>query len=254
MIYVLLENRYILTVRHEKMGDGIRIAHISDLHKRRFGRDNVRLCQAVKRENPDIIFITGDLISRTEKNFTIAGNTVRQLAEIAPVCMIFGNHEQDLSPELKAEFVSVVSKNGADVLRNESRIADIKGRRLKIFGLEESYDVYKVNGGYRDLKVLEKADITELVGDCPDGEVLLMAHNPFFGEAYSQWGAKYTFSGHVHGGIVRIFGIGLLSPERKPLPKVSKGIYSYGNSKLLVSAGLGKKRLFNPSEIVIYDI
>lgn len=252
--YALLENKFILTVRHEKSGDGIRIAHISDLHKRRFGKDNIRLCQAVKRESPDVIFITGDLVSRCEEDFTVAGRTVKQLAETAPVYLIFGNHEQDLSPAKKAEFLRVVGENGARILRNECAETEINGRRLKIFGLEESYEVYKVNGRYRNLKVLEKGDITALLGDCPDGEVLLLAHNPFFGEAYSQWGADYTFSGHVHGGIVRIFGIGLLSPERKILPRASKGVYTYGGKKLLVSAGLGKKRLFNPSEVVIYDI
>lgn len=254
VIYVLFENRCVLAVRHEKTGSGIRIAHISDLHKRRFGRDNSWLCGKVRRERPDIIFITGDLVSRRETDLTVAEKTVKELTSIAPVYMIFGNHEQDLSDAVKAEYVRIAGKYSAHLLRNEKITADIKGRRLYIYGLMESYDVYKINGRYRNLKVLEKNDITKLVGDCPDGEVLLLAHNPFFGEAYSQWGADYIFSGHVHGGIVRLFGKAMLSPERKPFPKVSKGIYSYNGKKLLVSAGLGKMRLFDPPEIVIYDI
>lgn len=253
-VYAVFENRYLLTVRHESIGRGIRIAHISDLHKRRFGRDNIRLCQTVEREKPDVIFITGDLVSRKEKDLSTAKKTVEQLIKTAPVYMIFGNHEQDLSDGLKAEYARIAEKSGAHLLRNEMAETEINGRKLKIYGLEESLDVYKKDGSYRGLKVLEKSDITELVGDRPEGEVILLAHNPFFGEAYSQWGADYTFSGHVHGGIVRLFGIGLLSPERKLLPKNAKGVYSFGRMKLFVSAGLGKKRLFNPSEIVIYDI
>ena len=254
MIYALFENYVFLSVRHEKLGEDVRIAHISDLHKKRFGKDNTKLCDAVKREKPDIIFITGDIVSRTSTDFTITGKTVKQLSDIAPVYMIFGNHEQDLSDSLQADLVRTVTENGAHLLRNESTIAEIKGRRLNIYGLLDGLDVYVVNGGYRGLKQLKKADITSFLGECPEGEVLLLAHNPFFGEAYSQWGAGYIFSGHVHGGMVRVFGIPLLSPERKPFPKVSKGVYSYNGKKLLVSAGLGKKRLFNPSEIVIYDI
>lgn len=254
VIYALLENRFILTVRREKYGSGVRIAHISDLHKRRFGRDNERLCKAVKAENPDIIFITGDLVSRCENDLSTAEKTLKQLAETAPVYMIFGNHEKELKDGIKAEYLRMTERCGAHLLRNESIEADVKGRNLKIFGLDEIDTVYNVNGRYKGLKVLEKADITEYLGESPDGEVLLLAHNPFFGEAYSQWGADYTFSGHVHGGIVRIFGIGLLSPERKPFPKASKGLYEYGGMKLLVSAGLGKIRLFNPPEIGIYDI
>ena len=29
------------------------------------------------------------------------------------------------------------------------------------------------------------------------------------------WGADYIMSGHIHGGAVRIFGVGILSPERR---------------------------------------
>lgn len=253
-VYAVIENKLLLTVRHEKIGSGVRIAQISDLHKRRFGKDNSKLCEKVRQEKPDVIFITGDLVSRTETDFTNAEAALKGLCSIAPVYMIFGNHEQDLSKELQAQIVAIAGKYGAEVLLNRSVKADINGRSFYIYGLEDSLDVYVINGGYRGLKVLEKSDISGLLGDCPEGEVLLLAHNPFFGEAYAQWGADYTFSGHVHGGIVRIFGIGLLSPERKFFPKNSKGVYDYGGRKLLVSAGLGKKRLFNPSEIVIYDI
>ena len=254
VFYVVIENYVALALRREKLGEGIRIAHISDLHKKRFGRDNINICQVIQRERPDIIFITGDLVSRTATDLTVAGKTVKQLTDIAPVYMIFGNHEQDLSESMQAEYMRMAKENGAYLLLNDSTAAEINGRMLNIYGLMEPYEVYKVNGGYRGLKVLEKEDITSLVGECPEGEVLLLAHNPFFGEAYAEWGADYTFSGHVHGGIVRLFGIPLLSPERKAFPKVSKGVYTYNGKKLLVTSGLGKKRLFNPSEIVIYEI
>ena len=253
-VYVLIENKLLLTVRHEKLGDGVRIAHISDIHKRRFGEGNSRICEKVRHEKPDMIFVTGDIVSRTETDLSQAEATLKGLAAIAPVYMIFGNHEQDLSSELKAEMVAIAEKSGAVLLRNGYVKADVKGRIFAIYGLQESYDVYKINGSYRGLKTLEKSDITELVGENPDDEVLLLAHNPFFGKAYSQWGADYTFSGHVHGGIIRLFGIAILSPERKFFPEYAKGVYDLGGKKLLVSGGLGKLRLFNPPKIVVYEI
>ena len=140
------------------------------------------------------------------------------------------------------------------MLKNESTETEINGRKIKVYGLLEDYGVYKKNGGYRGLDSIYAQDLEKLMGHCPDGEVLLMAHNPFFGEAYAEWGAKYTFSGHVHGGVVRLFGIAMLSPERKLFPKNSKGVYTFGGMKLLVSAGLGKLRLFDPAEIVVYEI
>ena len=180
--------------------------------------------------------------------------TLKMLCKIAPVYMIFGNHEQSISSEKRPEFEAMLERSHVILLKNECSEININGRHLKIYGLLEDYGVYKKNGGYRDLDIIKTDDLENLLGTCPDGEVLLMAHNPFFAEAYAEWGAKYTFSGHVHGGAVRIFGIAMLSPERKLFPKNSKGVYTCGKMKLLVSAGLGKLRLFDPPEIVVYEI
>lgn len=252
-VSLLLSNKA-LTVRRERLGQGVKIAHVSDLHKRRFGRDNVQLCHRIKNERPDIIIISGDLVSRTESNFSVAEKTLRGLCKIAPVYMIYGNHEQSISPEKLPEFEVMLAGTDVILLKNKSAAVNIRGRELKIYGLCESYSVYKKNESYRDLDIVDAQELSRLLGDCPGGEVLLIAHNPFFGRAYAEWGAKYTLSGHVHGGAVRLFGVGLLSPERKFLPKYSKGVYTIGNMKLLVSAGLGKLRLFDPPEIVMYEI
>ncbi|MBD5160034.1 MAG: hypothetical protein HDT23_07335, partial [Ruminococcus sp.] len=72
--YIFLENKFMLKIRHEFSGknkqNDIKIAHISDLHKRRFGDNNSRICRILRREDPDLIFITGDLVSRTENDFS----------------------------------------------------------------------------------------------------------------------------------------------------------------------------------------
>ena len=142
------------------------------------------------------------------------------------------------------------------LLRNEIRSVVVRGRRLEICGFEAEYSTYKKNGSYRDLDTVDAAEIERKLGKCPNGEVLLIAHNPLFCEVYSEWGADFTFSGHVHGGVVRIpfTRIGLLSPERKFFPKYVYGLYKHGKMLLLVCGGIGKLRLFNPPEMVIYDI
>ncbi|WP_297958797.1 metallophosphoesterase [uncultured Ruminococcus sp.] len=253
-VYAAAENLYILTVRREKLGSGIKIAHLSDLHRRSFGSDNSRLISRVRAENPDLIIFSGDLVSRDTDSLEIAKKTLDQLCDIAPVYMIYGNHEQSISAEMKPQLEAMFAETRAVLLRNQHTTVSINGRELKIYGLLENYGVYKKNGGYRGLDSVTCADLEKLLGSCPDGEVLLIAHNPFFAEAYAEWGAKYTFSGHVHGGIVRLFGVAMFSPERKMFPAYSKGVYTKGNMKLLVSAGLGKLRLFDPAEIVIYEI
>ena len=254
VIYALFENFCLLTVRREELGKGVRIVHLSDLHRRHFGKNNIRLCEKVKEQYPDLIILSGDLITRYETDLSCAEMTLKMLCKIAPVYMIYGNHEQSISEKMRPELEAMLERSKVILLKNDSSEININGRHLKIYGLLEDYGVYKKDGGYRDLDTIKTADLEKLLGKCPEGEVLLMAHNPFFAEAYAEWGAKYTFSGHIHGGAVRIFGIPMFSPERKLFPKNAKGVYTCGNMKLLVSAGLGKLRLFDPAEIVVYDI
>lgn len=253
--YVILENKFMLKIRREFSGkNDVKIAHISDLHKRRFGENNSRICKIINRENPDIIFITGDIVSRTETDFSNIKIFLENLNKIAPVYIICGNHEQSLPEVFHNEFVETVENSGAVLLENNSVNLKIRKRNLHIYGLKEDYSVYKNGKSYKNLSVITKADMNRYIGRCPDGEILLLAHNPFFAEAYSEWGADYTFSGHVHGGILRIFGKGILSPERKLFPEFSKGVFEINKMKLCVSGGMGKFRLFNPPEIVIYRI
>ena len=253
-LWAIFENFILLTVRRENMGGNIHIVHLSDFHKRRFGRNNSRLIKAVKREKPDIIFLTGDLVSRDETDFTTAMRTIDKLCMIAPTVMIYGNHEMSLPDKKAHEFREMLSHTDVILLQNDYMTLN-KGRRsIRVYGLCEKYSTYKKDGGYRDLDRITSGDLEEILGKCPSGEVILLAHNPLFAKAYAEWGADNTLSGHIHGGAVRLFGKGILSPERKFLPKYSKGKYTIGKMNLLVSAGLGKRRLFDPAEIVVYDM
>ena len=257
-LYLITENTLIMRVRHKRFGKGVRIMHISDIHKRRFGKNNCRISDAAKREKPDMTFITGDLVSRKETDFSASKKLLKELCEVAPVYFIYGNHEQSLiTEELQKEFADMIDHTGVILLRNETVKAEVNGRSFNICGIEPVYTIYKKEENrrhYKDLDVITLIDMKKLVGDCPAGETLLLAHNPFFGSVYAEWGADYTFSGHVHGGVVRLFGIAMLSPERKFFPKYAKGAYDIGGKKLLVSGGLGKLRAFNPPEILIYEI
>ena len=253
-VYLLCENCILLTVRHVKLGKRLRIAHISDVHRKRYQGDNMLIAARVGQEKPDLIFITGDLVSRKEADFSVTEKLLRELRKIAPVYMIYGNHEQSLITRERArDFEAMLARTDVVLLRNSSESVEVGGSIFNICGIEPPYTTYKKGHGYFNIDRLTVDDIRGLVG-YPIGETLLLAHNPIFGSEYAEWGADYTFSGHVHGGAVRLFGIGLLSPERKFFPKYTKGVYDIGGKKLCVSAGIGKLRAFNPPEIVVYDI
>lgn len=253
-IYSIIESRIFLVTRRKDFGGDVKILHISDCHKRNNPDFNKRILAVAEREKPDIILITGDFVSRTETDFKPSEELLKRLCAISPVYMCMGNHEQSFINDNQREFLDAIEHTEAKMLINGGEYVEIKGRQFYICGVMPRYNVYKKGDSYKNLDDFILPEMTELMGECPRKNVLLLAHNPLFAEVYAEWGADYTFSGHIHGGIVRIFGIGILSPERRFFPKYSKGIYDISEKKLLVSAGLGKLRMFNPPEIVVYKI
>ena len=70
-VYLYIENNFILAKRHEDFGGDVKILHISDCHKRNNSTYNKRILSAAQQEKPDLIFITGDFVSRTETDFSL---------------------------------------------------------------------------------------------------------------------------------------------------------------------------------------
>ena len=113
----------------------------------------------------------------------------------------------------------------------------------------------------------DRSPAEALLAGTKDGDfVLLLSHRPYEYESYAALGADLIVSGHVHGGLIRLPGIGgLVGPGREFLPKYSGGGYSGADrSSLVVSRGLaGVKfnkssfhwpRLFNPREVVVITL
>lgn len=88
---------------------------------------------------------------------------------------------------------------------------------------------------------------------------ILIAHDPEHFELYARGGADLVLSGHVHGGIVRLPVLGgMVNPKLKFFPKYDKGIFACGESKMVLSAGIGWHnlpiRFMNKPEIVVINI
>ena len=76
-----------------------------------------------------------------------------------------------------------------------------------------------------------------------DQQNILLIHNPLFFDEYAKYNVNVIFSGHVHGGMIRLPLAGaLLSPERKFFPKYNSGVYEIKNKFMIVSRGLGHSR------------
>ena len=258
--WTLVQNRWLTTSKYDicvpglpKEFDGLKILHLSDLHKKRYGDGFNNLINSCSFLEPDLIFFTGDLFSRDEINLDPKPVLMQRLMKLAPVYYVIGNHEGD-APEKTAALCRKLSEDGVRVLNNRTEQIVRGGAHINITGAVLPQSHYRAaKGGYSSRTEITPQLMRALVGRPEKGVVtLLLAHDPLPFRAYAEWGADVTFAGHVHGGVVRLPLVGgVLSPERRFFPKYTKGVYKLGRSQLVVSAGLGKFRLHNPSQIIL---
>jgi len=245
--------------RIPKCFDGFRIAVLSDLHDTVYGKDNELLFEKINNENPDVIFIAGDLITGIkDRDYSPAIILLKKLAERYSVYYGFGNHEVRGAESIKGYRELIKEIEGVRVLDNEKAVIEKrsaeKTERLVIAGLTLDRRFYSK----KRKVVMSEPYIESKIGRKTDDYTVLLAHHPDYFEAYAEWDADMVFSGHLHGGLVRLpFVGGVLSPQISFFPKYDKGQFKKNNTTMIVSAGLGTHtipRIFNPAELVIVEI
>jgi predicted MPP superfamily phosphohydrolase len=241
--------------------NGFKILQLSDLHSKNFGTDNYKLIKKINNEKPDIIVMTGDMVSRNDTKYDTFINLAKQLCKSYDTYYIVGNHEQSISEDKLKALLDKLIEIGVRVLDNE-KVTITKGRdSINLYGLWLDLRYYKdVNNNYSKGVALRTEQIETILGNINSNSYnVLLTHNPLYFDTYSKWGADLTFSGHVHGGMIRLPLIGgLLSPERKFFPKYDAGKYKVNGKELIVNRGLGIGklgfRLFNRPEISVITL
>ena len=231
--------------------DGCVVVQLSDLHGALFGENNQDLIDAVRAENPDYIFLTGDLLDRYRRTpQSYAVDLGRAMAAIAPTYFVTGNHEWALPdvPGLKAQ----LEEAGVTVLSNEFTTLERNGDAIVLAGIDDP-------NGYADQKTPEElAAEVAATGEAPYW--MLLAHrNTLFADVYSRLGADLTLCGHGHGGLIRLpFTDGLASTDRTFFPTYTAGFYEANGAEVFVSRGLGNSgktfRLFNRPQVAVLTL
>ena len=234
--------------------DGLKIVQLSDLHNKVFGKDNSALIRLISRENPDMIAMTGDMISHNAPHTAEFIELVRKISDICQVYYVNGNHElSDLDADDFDYITQKLASFGAICLDNSYIDIYRRNNRIRICGLCYTAEYYRGVREYkRGWKAFMLTDMINFLGlKEPELYTILLAHNPLDFDVHAEWGADLSLGGHVHGGLVRLpFINGILSPERRLMPKYKEGVYRKGNSFLIASRGLGRFRVHNPPEIV----
>ncbi len=240
---------------------GLRIVHISDLHGKQFGRQNNRLAQALAGLEPDLIFVSGDMIDSHNDDGSAFINLLDELKGRYPVYCSLGNHEQIVRGTTGSDRFDIFTKRlrdaGAILLDNERVEIEKDGVTFGIYGLTAKlyhYSSRSVSDIWEDAE-LKVEFIEDKLGRPRDDEVaFLLAHNPKYFEEYVKWGAGLVCAGHVHGGVVRLpFLGGILSPDVTFFPPYSAGLYRSGETIMHVSRGMGNSvipfRIFNRPDL-----
>ena len=142
---------------------------------------------------------------------------------------------------------------GVHILNNEREIVKAGEDELVMLGLELPLPYYKKGVD----TPLAPGELSRCLGQ-PDASryQILLAHTPKYVPEYFAWGADLSLSGHYHGGLVCIPGIGsVISPQFELFPKHSFGRFDEGTRTALVSRGMGTHtfhiRIFNRSELLV---
>ena len=238
-------------LQSDKVESGFRIVQLSDLHLHEFGEKNSELVDWVRRLEPDIIVITGDMNNHFDDDTHVVTELCSQLVEITDVYYVMGNHEWvdyiDRHTTIKADIVAT----GVTMLDNSYIVTELNGNRVVIAGLVNEVSNYdKYNG----TKFMDR-----FMGE--DGFKLLLVHYPeYFLGKLNDYTIDLAMCGHTHGGIIRIPVLGgLYSSDQGFFPELYQGMQTVdGGSTVVVSRGLGGDsnipRINNNPEIVVVDV
>lgn len=254
--FVVVEN----TVKSEKIKERVTVVVLADLHNKCYGEGNCRLLEKIDGVRPDLILVAGDMLNaKPETDFSGTAAFLKELAKRYVVLYGIGNHEHRLLlyPDVYGDMGEKYWKDLRDknIVRLENKRILYEKKGICVYGVQIGKEYYK----RFQVRKMEEDYLKRILGE-PEEEYfnILLAHNPDYFENYASWGADLVFSGHVHGGIVRLpFLGGVLSPACRLFPKYDCGIYKEKDSMMILSRGLGSHtipvRLFNPGELhVVY--
>ena len=244
---------------------GMRIVQISDLHAGMvtpmlLTRHILRLAQ---NENPDLIVLTGDLVSREHSYLPplrLAGPSITRYARLL----------EPLLRELSAPYGVWAVPGNHDVLKNSPTVrAGKRGDFAPVARYLESAGVGILDNAHTRLSnglfLVGTDDLREGVSDArlatqgvaPVQAQLILSHNPRTAALFADRNAL-VLSGHTHGGQARLPGPLRVYPIDSISSPWQRGWWRVGRAQLYVSTGAGHIggpfRLGVPPEICVFTL
>jgi uncharacterized protein len=263
-IFFYFENNTLATTNFElsfaelpSSFNNYKILQISDLHGKEFGKNNKVLISKIKVISPDIIVLTGDLITSNNYNEEVFLNFIDEIIAICPVYYVTGNHEMFALRSLEP-LDGKRTKRDIYILRNEATFIRRGTDSILLMGLDDPQLLYKSDNKQNSITMSNELDKIINKGNRNTFKILL-CHRPEQFELYAKYNINLIFAGHAHGGQFRLPLIGgFYVPGQGLFPKYDGGKYVLNNTAMVVSRGLGNGsiplRTFNRPEIVVVTL
>lgn len=252
----LMVNEIIVSGSHVPSAfSGFRIAQISDLHNAEFGEGNEKLLRKLAECDSDIIVITGDFVDSMRTDIDIALDFAGEAVKLAPTYYVTGNHEA-ATPQYDI-LKSGLEAAGVIVLEDEAIRLEYGGESVMLIGLSDP-DATLKGDLFGEVPAMVSTKLNGLIGD-ESGYTILLSHRPELFDTYVSCGVDLILSGHAHGGQFRLpFIGGLAAPNQGFFPKYDAGLYTEGETNMVVSRGIGNSiipiRFNNRPEIVLIEL
>ena len=240
-------------IEAEEIDTPLRIALVTDLHSCRYGEGQEKLIRAVDEQQPDIILLGGDIFDDDMPD----DNSDIFLAGVAgkyPCYYVTGNHEARVNEygALKAGMEAA----GVTVLEDVKTKISMEGETITLIGVNDPS--YQTDYLFGDSETVMNTKLEDLHTE-HDGFTILLSHRPELFDTYVDQDIDLVLSGHAHGGQFRLpFIGGLVAPNQGLFPEYDAGIYTEGNTNMLISRGVGNSilpfRINNRPEVILIEL
>ncbi len=220
------------TLQSDKLKQAYKIAHLSDIHLGSRSQNFVqKIINKTNQLNPDLIFITGDLIDMRK----VKPELLVILSDFsAPVYFIKGNHDRYIG---SGKHFEIIDQTGVITLDDHHHIHE----ELQIIGISDSANPNQLN------TALPKISLDH------DRYTILLYHKPEKFDLVADNKIDLMLSGHTHAG--QIFPFNLI--VKREFPHL-KGLHKINDSHLYVSQGTGTwgpvMRLGSNNEIAVIKL
>lgn len=224
--------------------EGLRIVHISDVHYPFHMEKGLlrKLMDLVNEEKPDLVVLTGDLVSTRMAERMEAPEMLGSIVSRYGIFAVLGNHDYCYG---RHELMRKLGQCAITVLKNEHALTGPPGCPIQILGLDDP-------STFRDEpEVLFSTPVDACLK-------IVITHSPGGIKNLLEHKIDLILAGHTHGGQIRLPLLGGMYFPVRSMREYDAGWFRRRDIRIFVNRGLGfavfPVRFLCPREIAFFTL